>query len=477
VPGSADDEVDPAPDAPGPAHPWRHDRVLWGVLAAAVVVRLLWARVLPLTKMGDSPSYLVLAHRLANLHLSGYDGARTPGYPLVLALVGSNLTWLGLLQGAFGVAATAVVYVVIRRATGNRAAAAGGALVSTVSMSPLMYERAVLTECVAAFLLVLLVLCLQELCDDGLSDRRWGRWSLGVGLVTAYLAMTRPSLVAILPALVLFLVLRRPALRRLGKGRRRKVWVAFLLPTIVVYAGWIGFNAESTGWATITTYQGVSLTNATCGTTIVPPDPRDRPIDKIYIPVRNVYSRVDHGNCAGAVTPAFALIKLQTGWSNITLERRLTERAFRLMRRRPASFARQVGTRLGAEWRGTVPSEPYLFRKPLTGPTYRNYRLVQVVLARVVYYGFLGVALVGLVLALARRRRPDPLLASVIAATLLVSVANVLAEGDDVPRFLEPFHPVLVLVVVIAVTRAVQGWQRHGRDVPTGQAADALPVA
>jgi len=100
-----------------------------------------------------------------------------------------------------------------------------------------------------------------------------------------------------------------------------------------------------------------------------------------------------------------------------------------------------------------------------------------VVLARVVYYGFLGVALVGLVLALARRRRPDPLLASVIAATLLVSVANVLAEGDDVPRFLEPFHPVLVLVVVIAVTRAVQGWQRHGRDVPTGQAADALPVA
>ena len=475
MPGSDDDDVVPPRDTSRPTHTWRHDRVLWGVLAAAVVVRLLWARVLPLTEMGDSPSYLLLAHRLSNLSLSGYDGARTPGYPLVLSLVGSNFTRLALLQGAFGVAATVVVYVIIRRATANRAAAACGALVSTVSMSPLMYERAVLTECVAAFLVVMLVLSLQELCGDA-SDRRWGRWSLAVGLIAAYLALTRPSMVAILPALVLFLVLRRPALRALGKGRRRKVWVAFFLPTIVVYVGWIGFNAQSTGWATITTYQGVSLTNATCGTTIVPSDPRDRPIDRIYYPVRGVYTR-NHGDCAGAITPAFALIKLQTGWTTITLERRLTDRAFRLMRQRPASFAGQVADRLKSEWRGTVPNAPYLFRKPFTGATYRNYRVSQVVVARILSYGFLVVALVGLVLALVRRRRPDPLLATVITATLLVSVANVLAEGDDVPRFLEPFHAVLVLVVVIAVTRAVQGWQRRGRAVPTDQDSEPLPVA
>ncbi len=101
-----------------------------------------------------------------------------------------------------------------------------------------------------------------------------------------------------------------------------------------------------------------------------------------------------------------------------------------------------------------MPNAPYLFRKPFTAATYRNYRVSQVVVARILSYGFLVVALVGLVLALVRRRRPDPLLATVITATLLVSVANVLAEGDDVPRFLEPFHAVLVLVVVIAVTRA-----------------------
>jgi hypothetical protein len=463
---------------------WRYwaalanDPVLVTVLVFAAVVRLLWAQVLPMHRMGDSADYLELAHRLAHLHLSGYDGARTPGYPLVLVLVGSNTFWIGFVQGVLGVVGTGFAYAIIRRATGNRAAAAVGAVLSTLSMAQLIEERTVLTEFFTGFLLLLLVLLLQRVPDEGAPRSDWYRWSAGVGLVMAYSALTRPSFVAVLPAVALYVWgLRRrfaPATRPAGLA----VWALVLLPTVVGYASWVAFNATENHWATISTNQGQGLTNATCRITVPAENRSEGIIDLIYLPYRDQYRIEMNGTCAGAATPAFARIQRVTGWSQLETEKQLSARGIRIIERRPMDYAQQTLVHLTGEWRGTVPKDPHLFRHPLRGAIYSVVRVSQVVISRLVRYGFLVMAVVGLILAVVRRRRPDPFFTVVVTMVLLTSIANILFESDRLPELLDPFQPVIITMLVAGIARAViRHRPTRDPDRGVGPGAWSPPVA
>src|SRR4030067_1779358 len=70
----------------------RHPLAGW---AAAVMLvgglerLLLWLFYEPIA-YGDTPSYLRLAGQISGLRFSGYDGTRTPGYPVFLAILGGD---------------------------------------------------------------------------------------------------------------------------------------------------------------------------------------------------------------------------------------------------------------------------------------------------------------------------------------------------------------------------------------------------
>jgi hypothetical protein len=70
-----------------------------------------------------------------------------------------------------------------------------------------------------------------------------------------------------------------------------------------------------------------------------------------------------------------------------------------------------------------------------------------------------------------RARPPHPALLVAAAATLLISVVNVMVESSDVVRYLVPFIPVILVVVVEAFGWAIDLLTDGRRDVRTGRHA------
>ena len=64
-------------------------KIIW-LIAAAVLARLIFAVLYPPMFFRDSRDYLELAGMLRNWDFSGYTGARTPVYPLLILLSGGQ---------------------------------------------------------------------------------------------------------------------------------------------------------------------------------------------------------------------------------------------------------------------------------------------------------------------------------------------------------------------------------------------------
>ena len=169
-------------------------------------------------------------------------------------------------------------------------------------------------------------------------------------------------------------------------------------------------------------------------------DASDRQRSTYPVP-RRLPGPADHGDCAGAVTPAFALIKLQTGWTTAHARASGSPTG----RLRPDAAAPGVVRRPGrcstctAEWRGTVPNDrPSCSAAPFTGGTTAttDVRISQVVISR---SGALRLPGDGPRRAGAGGGPPAVVPIPCFADrdhgdVLLVSVANVLLEGGSTCR-------------------------------------------
>ncbi len=144
-------------------------RWLLVVAAVAVIERLLMAAFYPAVAYDDTPSYRHLAATILN-HWQGYDGTRTPGYPIFLAWVGPD-RWVYLLQLAMGLAIVLAFFWVGWQASGKARFGAAAALAHTLNLGQLFFEANLLTETLTTFLLALSVLAVFE----ALRRRGWLR--------------------------------------------------------------------------------------------------------------------------------------------------------------------------------------------------------------------------------------------------------------------------------------------------------------
>lgn len=61
----------------------------------------------------DSQGYLDLSELLLNFNLSGYDGTRSPGYPLLLSFAGGTLWIAVFFQLLIGIASMVALYKIL----------------------------------------------------------------------------------------------------------------------------------------------------------------------------------------------------------------------------------------------------------------------------------------------------------------------------------------------------------------------------
>jgi hypothetical protein len=278
-------------------------------LAVAVAVGLILRVVLilsyPPVLRQDSPGYLDLAHRLASWHLAGFNGARTPGYPFMLLLLGYSPTAAWCLQAAFGLLATAIIYWLVRRLGGSGTAALVAALLYTTSAVVLAVERQVMTETLATFLITAAgAICAGLVSSDA---RRRGLAAL-LGATLFCLCLVRPDTLVVAVCLVISVLAvwhfqegRGSALRTLVRPA-----AAMMLPALIGLFAWAMVNRETIGVTSVSTVLGHNLIDHIAPSVTVQPG-ADHDITAAYVDWRarvEARSGGDYANTSWEAEPA-----------------------------------------------------------------------------------------------------------------------------------------------------------------------------
>ena len=416
---------------------------------AARVGLVLWARTPAV--YDDTGGYVILAEMLRSGDFTGYNGFRTPTYPLLMLLCGGNATALFGLHLLLGLATTWILYEAFRLLSGSRKLGFAAGMAHNVNLSALVYEANLLTETSTTFLVALTLWGTFALTAAWRAGRPLSGWrACGIGLAASLAALDRPLCVVLPLLLLLFLagaIVRGPAAARRSLGR---AGVAAALPMLLLLGGWSAFNLRTTGTFSLTTLTGFNLTHWS-GAYIASAPAEFAPIAAIYTPYLE-----QSGTSHQTIWQARAALEEHTGLTTPQLSKLLQRMSLAIIRANPGAYVRGVCRSWIDFWR------PSLLRHGvnLQTATCLAFRLA-FVLVEVAF-------LLGPLLWLASRRFrtwvrawPEFLLLYVfVHATALVQAVLISVEN---PRYSVPVDPWILgtgVGVASLVWRLARAWPR-----------------
>jgi hypothetical protein len=437
-------------------------RWLFAVSLVALAVRaILWISYQPVA-YSDTNSY----HRSALAILDewkAYDGTRTPGYPIFLALLRADQdgweqrTWLA--QMGLGFLITLLLFYIGWQISGKAWLGGLAALAHTLNLGQLFFEANLLTETLTTFWVILTLAGAALWLYHPRVRTLW--LALGLGTTSALAALTRP-LFLYLPLLVLLLLVIFNAKSRGDEGAKNhklfgvfvswrlsvKYAISFLLPVLLIIGGWANFiHTNYHDWA-LTTMTGYHLMQHTGGFFEFVPD-KYAALRDTYIRYRDAHI-AKYGTQTNTIWDAIPEMEKASGFGFYDLSRRLAQISIQLIREHPDLYLRNVLEGWWMFWRAPVYWSPEAFRWPgLAGPL----RLVIAVERAVLIAGnlaFVAASLWYMISSLVKRSNVERIIPNVflIGTIWLCSIAQTLLDHGDNPRFLIPLQSLVVLWVV-----------------------------
>lgn len=427
------------------------------VIAVSGTARLAMAVVFPILIAPDSAGYIDVARMIVRGDFSGYDGSRTPLYPLLIALAGFGNGRVVLVQHTMGVLTAVWVYFIFLRITGRRGWSLAAALVAGLNTGMIAFERAVLTESLTALLLTATVLLFLRASDSSTNKLVW---LVSAGVLSGLAALARPAMIY-LPVLLGVLVLWR---------LRKEKWMVTLgrsaaaaLPGILLIVLWSGFNYRHTGYFLPSTVGGIGLINHT-GAFIEDAPPEYDQIKRIYLAYR-ARQLAERGNQRMTVYLARQELMDSTGLNSAELDARLRELSLSLILRDPLKYGASVCLAFALFWRAAWYTNQGGIAAVLTGGSLPmrlfvgGYLLIHTLLT--VLFLVMPVAR-RLWTGLGSRLEFGTGWLTVYAVTLTGALLQALIALGENPRYGAPFEP-LVLPAGAVVLLAAVSWAVSGR--------------
>ncbi len=404
---------------------------------------LLFAYYEPMTYT-DSGTYQRLAHQIMSLDFTGYNGQRTPGYPLLLALVADNHFILWLAQSVLAFMTAYLVYLLLRQAGISTAWALLAGVVNLLTLNTLFFEPAVLTETLTAFLLVTVsYLMAAMVCGRAGTASPWV-----LGLATSLLVLTRSQYIALIPVFLLLLWW-------FVRARRAMTLLIFLFVAVGPVLGWAAFNKQQTGYFTITTLLGYNLSNHSGDLMEHAPD-KDAVLRDIFLKYRN-RKMANTGSPYMAIFDARQEMRRVTGLSEIGLSRELQRISVNLFMAYPVDYLRSVGEAWLSYW-----TEPIYWRldkisSPGVAVVVRAIWKVQHPLLRGLNVVFMLLTPYVLWRSLLQRNALSNALRVALllmASVLSVSVLQALVEIGENGRYFIPNQALVLMLVVLVFAKS-----------------------
>jgi hypothetical protein len=201
-----------------------------------------------ITIFPDSQGYIDLSNHILALSYSGYDGMRTPGYPILLALSFGNLYITIFYQFIFGIITAVLWYLLLQNLRFSKKQSLYITLFLQTFIHVYFLETAILME---SFVLLLMSLAFYLVT----LNKQTFTIYLILGLVFGYLVFTKPFYLFI-PCLIYgFWFLKNP---RNYKALASKLII--LVFPIMAYLGWSSVIKKHHGYFSSTTLMGIYIT-------------------------------------------------------------------------------------------------------------------------------------------------------------------------------------------------------------------------
>jgi hypothetical protein len=438
------------------------------VLGIALFQRLVLLLFYQPVSYNDTPSYRRIANAIL-AHWKGFDGTRTPGYSLFMALVGPDQrVWLA--QLAMGLAITFLFFYIGWQLTGKVWFGGLAALAYTLNPGQIWFESNLLSETPTTFWVTLSFVGIMIWLYQPRQRSFW--LVIGMAICASLAWLTRPLFIY-LPFWLFFYLSEPDLLTMINQSARRLLaigknvlsriklripWSAmaiYLLPVFLVIGCWLGFIHKSFHVWALDTMTGYHLVQHTGVFFEYVPD--------TYAALRDTYLQyrdahiAQYGTQANTIWEAIPKMQKVSGMNFYELSRLLTTISIQLILAHPDLYAKNLIQGWWYFWRAPVYWSPDHFRVSQVLPVLN----ALVLFGRLSVFAFNLVFLVTSALAVVWKRlrqawQIPTALWCVMGAIWGTSLLQTFLDHGDNPRFLIPMQTFVLVWVLYLSWRTLQ---------------------
>lgn len=410
-----------------------HNNPVKAIVVVGILVRLVVAVLYQyITWYPDSGDYLYLANRMFDFDLSGYEGQRSPGYPLLILLTGFSDVLLVIMQSFMGICTLVIAYNTMLLLSINKKMSLVTCLFLACYLPIVFFELAVLTETVSLFIISLIFYFYFR----AIKRNKWN-WGnvLSLSLLCGFFILIKPFYV-FLPFVLLFFVLTK-------KGFRGVIWsktVLFLCIPLFVFLGWSYLNKVNTNYFVSTTYYGFNLAQ-NCVSFAEKTTPEYEEIGNIYAKYRD--NRISDKEIAMSVWDAHSELEETIGLSFPDLSNKLYDYSIATIKENPLPYLKQVFISWSDFWKTSLYWEPQSFGVSQASDVFLYICYLQRIVLQLIKILFVILIPINIYFAIRKRQVTPSLIISLVV--LFTSLLQAFATYGTNSRYSFPFEILIVI--------------------------------
>lgn len=328
---------------------WTNNNPIKTIIISAVFIRffiiILYQHI---TIYPDSYDYLYLAELLRLFDLSGYEGQRSPGYPILLAIADNGYLTIVILQLLIGIGTLIFVYETLLLLRIKKELSLLITILISIYIPIIFFELAVLSETLTLFVITVIAYLLFNVLSK--KEDRWQDY-IWLGLLCGYLVLIKPFYVFL--GILLFIIL-------FIKSRKTKHYLTrYLLLAVlplIAYFGWSYVNKVNTGYFVPTTYYGYNVAQ-NCVWFAEKTTTEYQDIGNIYAYYR-IHETSDK-EIAMTLWEAYPKLREETGLSFTDLSKELYDYSIATIKKNPTDYMKQVLISWRDFWKTSMYWEPH----------------------------------------------------------------------------------------------------------------------